>query len=507
MPALTDLLVNPVLSWSVKRATRGNLWRGLQIAYCAWLLIQAVAMFGTIRYASHWDGEWSTPSALQRQRERDEVQTQFLNSYLESLLKYQLVIVIAITPAVTASSLGPEKERGTLLALFCTQLTSWQILAGILIGRLILLVPMIVTIVPALVFILAWTDRDSAPVYLAMLQQAILIAALGSFGILVGIWIRRAADAVVLCYVLLGLAYGLLVSIAALTQATSLLSPIDSLNNLLKDGLNVEFAVHLILWAFLGGVCLRVGLGRLRDVCLEQQDAKPPRRIWAFRPAVGNDPIRWRECYVIGLAPLPFLHFVPRWLAVLGVFVGASALNAVIALQFSPDIPSSLSRFDFAAAIGGVQPRIYDYHSSIGIMGLVFILLGGAIIGVRCGMSVREEKRRNTWDDLLLTAQSFREIITGKMWGILQAVVPYVAAYALPVFLLAWMGGTGTLIAAAAWILLPCAIVFVAALSGIDMVRVPPDMDETRETGAFSYERRSTVVRRKLHKGSAREER
>jgi len=101
---------------------------------------------------------------------------------------------------------------------------------------------------------------------------------------------------------------------------------------------------------------------------------------------------------------------------------------------------------------------------------------------------VAEEKRRNTWDDLLLTAQSFREITTGKMWGILQATLPYLVAYALPVFMLAALGGPGALAVAAMWIILPCAVVFIAALMGIDMLRVPRHMDETREGGAFAFE-------------------
>ena len=74
------------------------------------------------------------------------------------------------------------------------------------------------------------------------------------------------------------------------------------------------------------------------------------------------------------------------------------------------------------------------------------------------------------------------------MWGVLQATVPYLIAYALPVFILAAVGGPGTLLTAGIWIILPCAIVFGAALRGIDMLRVPPDMDETREEGAFWFD-------------------
>jgi hypothetical protein len=87
-----------------------------------------------------------------------------------------------------------------------------------------------------------------------------------------------------------------------------------------------------------------------------------------------------------------------------------------------------------------------------------------------------------------LTAQSFREITSGKMWGILQATVPYIVAYAFPAFLLALAGGPAALFTAATWIILPCAVVLVAAILGIDMLRVPPDMDERRRPGALWFE-------------------
>ncbi len=99
-----------------------------------------------------------------------------------------------------------------------------------------------------------------------------------------------------------------------------------------------------------------------------------------------------------------------------------------------------------------------------------------------------EEKRRNTWHDLLLTANSFREITTGKMWGILQATLPYVVAYALPVMLIAALAEPSALMLAGMWIVLPCVIVLSAALMGIDMLHVPLDMDERQRGGAFSFE-------------------
>jgi hypothetical protein len=245
---------------------------------------------------------------------------------------------------------------------------------------------------------------------------------------------------------------------------------------------------HLAVCAFLGAICLRLGWGRLRKVCVEQHDKKPSRRLWAFRPAVGNNPIRWRECYVIGLAPMPILRIVPRWLALLGVFTFSTAVAGLIPNGLAPGFIAALWKIDLVGAFESLGRNRTEIKESVTLMGLVFILLANLLLGVRCGTSVAEEKRRNTWDDLLLTAQSFRQITTSKMWGVLQAMVPYILAYGLPVFFIAAAGGPSALLTAGMWIILPCAAVFCAALMGIDMVKVPRHMDETREDGAFWFE-------------------
>jgi ABC-2 family transporter protein len=497
MSWLTEALGGPVLAWEVKRATRGNVSRCLLIGYCAWLVIQAVAMFGAFGMApAGSDDRWDLSKRLELYREMYAQQIEFFDHYLVILLQFQLVLIIAIVPAITASSLGQEKERGTLFALFGTQLTSWQILLGKLLGRLILIVPLLLGTLPILVFIATWTGQGLTPIFLALAQEATIAFALGAACLLFAIWIRRTADAVIASYLFLGMAYVFIQGFTASLPEAFWFDPVENLQKLLGEKSRLAFAVHLAVWVLLSAICLRLGWGRLRKACVEQRDRRPPRRLWAFRPPVGDDPIRWRECYVIGLAPLPVLRLVPRWLALLAVFTFSAALAGIIANDFAPGFMAAILRIDLVEALEKLLANKDRIADGTPLMGLVFILLACLLIGVRCGTSVAEEKRRNTWDDLLLTAQSFREITTSKMWGILQATVPYIIAYALPVFFLAALGGTGPLVAAGTFIVLPCAIVFVAALSGIDMVKVPPDMDETQPGGAFWFENNRPKRRR-----------
>lgn len=220
--------------------------------------------------------------------------------------------------------------RGTLFALFGTQMTSRQILLGKLLGRLILILPLVLTTLPALVFIATLAGRALTPLILALIQEAIAAIALGAACLLFGIWIRRATDAIVASYLFLGLAYVIIRGLTASLPGMFWFDPVENLRKLFTEGSWLRFSAHLAVWAFLGAICLRLGWGRLRKVCVEQRDRRPPRRLWAFRPAVGNDPIRWRECYVIGLAPMPILRIVPRWLAVLAVFTFSAAIAGMI---------------------------------------------------------------------------------------------------------------------------------------------------------------------------------
>ena len=483
----TEALGGPVLAWEIKRATRGKLWKWLPIGYWAWLFIEAVALLRAVP-----DALWALPNAplsrLVLFRTMYAQQIEFFDKYLVLLLQFQLVLVSAIIPALTAGCLGHEKERGTLFALFGTALTARQILLGKLLGRLILIVPLVFTTLPVLVFMATLADRGLIPLILALAQEAIVAFALGAACLLFAIWIRKTADAIIASYLFLGLAYLIIRGITASLPEAFWFDPVVNLRALLSGGSWLALVTHLAVWVVLGFICLRLGWGRLRKVCIEQRDKRPSRRLWAFRPPVGNNPIRWRECYVIGLAPIPILRIVPRWLALAAVFTLSTAVAGMIANNLAPGFMAALVQINLGQAFEKLWLQKNKIKEFVPLMGLVFILLANVLIGVRCGTSVAEEKRRNTWDDLLLTAQSFREITTGKMWGVLQATVPYIIAYALPVFFLASVGGPSALFTAVMWIILPCAIVFGAALWGIDMLRVPPDMNETREGGAFWFE-------------------
>jgi ABC-2 family transporter protein len=216
------------------------------------------------------------------------MQMEFLDNYVVLLLQIQLVLVIGIIPAFVASSLGQEKERGTLFALFGTELTSRQILLGKLLGRLIPIMPLVLTTLPALVFMATLTGRGPTPVILALTQEAVFAFAVGAVCLLFGIWIRRAADGVIASYLFLGLAYLVIREFTASLPETFWFDPEENLQKPLNEGPRLVYVFHMAVWACLGLACLRLGWGRLRKVCVEQRDKKRSRRLWAFRPPRGE---------------------------------------------------------------------------------------------------------------------------------------------------------------------------------------------------------------------------
>ncbi len=215
---------------------------------------------------------------------------EFLDRYAVMVLSIQLVLVMGIVPFLSAGSLALEKESGTLFELFGTQLTSQQILLGKLLGRLLMVVPMMSISVPSLVLVVTLGSGELVtPLFLALVQQVIVAFVLGAFCLLFAIWIRRAADAIIAAYVILALAYVLVHGFDGWLQGFCL-DPVTNLHRVLDGEPAGQFVLHLVLWAGVGTLCLRLGWGRLRKVCVEDRDQSLPRRLWAGRPAVGDDP-------------------------------------------------------------------------------------------------------------------------------------------------------------------------------------------------------------------------
>jgi ABC-type Na+ efflux pump permease subunit len=454
---IPQVLGGPILQWELVRGAR-LLWPKM-LRYGYWLLLVVVlCAFAGTSQTEIAHGE----EGLRLLAER----TALAQQVLFFLLCQQLVLILLLTPAVTAGALGHEKERGTLAALFGTELSSRQIVTGKLLGRLAVLGHTGLAGLPALLFLAVLSELGIGRLLLALAQVAVLTFFLASVSLLCSVWTRRTSDAILACYATIVLGFIVVMAIGGEFWLPDWLNPVEMLLAIGQPGAPVPLmalALHLTAWVAVGFACLALAVAQLRSACLNQLEKRPGRWLWAFRPRVADDPVRWRERFVLGLAPLPWLRGVPTWMALLGVFSFSAILAGTSLDAMVPGFFQLLREGHWERAYAMLQHPLGErVGSEIAVSGVILVLLGVPVVGVRCATSIKEEKRRKTWEDLVLTPLPLEQILWSKMWGVLQAAFPYVAIYALPMFGVATLGGALAVFWAAVWVV-GASLAFVAA--------------------------------------------
>lgn len=476
------LFGGPILTREVRRATRGLLPSLLRYAFIALLCVEIVMLEEErTRFESYRaEGLWARralpegyliprfaptlPADLFEFHRQDAIAAVTDSGrYVSFLLHQLLVVLLVLTPAFTAGAIVHERERDTLQALFGTELRSREIVVGKVLGRLIALGVSVAAVLPPLAFATVLSDIPVWRVVLALVEAALLAYALASACLLVSLWTRRPTDAVIGCYATMVVTF-LLGQVAwSSVTAPGVLALIDTLNPLAALGHLLDAAgafqpltvlCHLAFWAAAGTLCLAATAACVRPVAKRQAEKQAPRWLWALRPPVGNNPVRWREQYVLGLAPIGVLRLVPRWMGRLGVLtfsliLAGDALGHVVGTH----VYRLLQDGEFAAVrVLLSRPRLEPLSNALNLMGAFLLILTSATVGLRCGGSIAEEKRRKTWEDLILTPMTLGEILRGKYEGVMRAAVLPVAVYSLPMFALSALGGWEAVCHAGAWV-------------------------------------------------------
>jgi hypothetical protein len=341
----------------------------------------------------------------------------------EFLLPLEYLLILLLAPALTAGAITEEKTAGSLQLLLAAGLTSWDILMGKLLGRLLPLLFVLLTCLPMLCLGAALADQPAAALAAMILAPFLILYAVGAVGLLVSVWSRTTNQAFLGVY-LLG---------SALTLAIWWFgSPLRWLDPFslppLSGGLSGQEMLGRLLgfvagWGSILALCLTLGAWLLRPAYLAQTSAGGRRggRGAPRRPAVGNDPLCWKERYLDGLAPSVTLRWVPRWFG-LGLVTVVSALFLWVLCLPLP-VPAS-----------GPSPSAGKYTMQVLLFlhGLLTALSFGWLVGVRAAGAVTTEVQQGTWEPLLLTDLEAREVVRGKHRGILRAFYPYLAAALVP---------------------------------------------------------------------------
>jgi hypothetical protein len=221
-----------------------------------------------------------------------------------------------------------------------------------------------------------------------------------------------------------------------------------------------------IAWGSICVLCLGLAVWRLRPAYQRQLEGvalgKRPIAV-APRPPVGDDPLRWKECFVEGVAPVPILRRVPRRAGILLVFVLSLLLLAPVALwcRYPAGLPWNGGA---PAPPESVRARA---EAAFLLLGLAAGLCAALVVGVRCSSAVSGEQARQTWDPLLLTGLGLWPILRGKVDGVRAAVWPYSLAFALPTLVVALLHGVPALFWSACTLVLGWQLICFMAGVGI----------------------------------------
>jgi ABC-type transport system involved in multi-copper enzyme maturation permease subunit len=370
--------------------------------------------------------------------------------FAETYLSQQMLLLLLITPAFVAGAVTDEKRRGTMQYLLTTDLESRHIILGKLVGRLAQVFLVLLAGLPLFALLAGFGGVTPITIAFSVLVLVLPVFGLAAGALLASVWCRQTRDAV-LAFYLVCVAVGLLVY--RVGGVFLYIDPLYVLNPAWGAAGSLDLAeasrrliISSIIWGVVGGVCAALAAARLRPAYIRELESIRPERLdWsaADREPIDDEPVRWRERNVEGLAPNPTLRRVPQWLAILLIATLTTASSLYILYR---SIPAGVSGDDVLRALLQLNVRkvavlLQDATTGFLIQAVVVMLIASLIVGIRCSGAVTSEREKQTWEAVLLTPLSAKQIIRGKMWGIMGASYWYLLAYAAPAVTLSVFGG------------------------------------------------------------------
>jgi ABC-type transport system involved in multi-copper enzyme maturation permease subunit len=439
-------MIGPVLACELLLGSRRGRQHLFRRILTGWLIAQLLIFYWLYFLEVRFLGAWQAGSA------NPEATSRFATGLISKLLWQEVFILLLATPAFVAGAITDEKTRGTLQYLLTADITPWEIVVGKLVGRLAQVLILVLAALPVLSFLGIFAGLT--PLAIALLVPVLLMPlfALGAISILASVWVRQTREAVLAVYVT-----GLL-AIGGLSLADQLwwFDPLRVLEPAWGDQVEwKELALRSLLsaalWGSIGFLCLGLAGWRLRPAYLGQLqgEGRPRKPRWwrGRRTPVSDDPVRWKERHIDGVAPFAVLRAIPRWIGV--VSVGAATLLSSLAILVA-HLPQNITLSEAGRALTHLDLARLSVDPAAGSVflyqDLIALLIATLIVAVRCSGAVTGEREKQTWEALLLTPLPMQQLIQGKLWGIIGASTPYLLAYAIPALALAACAGGWTLL-------------------------------------------------------------
>ncbi|MFO0844122.1 MAG: ABC transporter permease subunit [Gemmataceae bacterium] len=372
----------------------------------------------------------------------------------------QALLAFLAVPVFCCGAVVDEKRQGTLQYLLLTEVEPRHFLVGKLVGRLAQTGLWLLAGLPPFALLAGFGGVEPTTLAVLAAGLAVPLFAVAAASLLASVWCRQTRDAVVAVYgllvagwlvTLLGGPFACLNPLWALEPAWGAAGSLDLPEAYRRLGLScaVYGAIGL---TFLVTAAATLERAYLREV----EDVRRDRLRWysTEREPIDDEPIRWREQHVEGLALNPTLRRTPHWLAILAV---AAATTASSLLILDRSLAPGATGIDLMQAllqlnVRGVSALMPGASGGFLLQGVVVMLLASLVVGVRCAGALTQERERGTWEAVLLTPLSARQIVHGKLWGIVRASAWYLLAYAAPAVTFSALGGPLALTYTLAWL-------------------------------------------------------
>ena len=402
-------LFGPLFRYELARLARRGAQPKFRAAFAALLLI---ALF--LAYLAAFPG--TTPLQLLTDLNQPlsiDAGSRFGESFVSAFLLIQIVIVLLVTPAITAGAIGEDKDRGALELLLTTSLTSTEIVVGKLAARLVFVGSLLLTGLPVVTLVTFFGGVDIGQLAAGYAIALFSVLSLGAVSLFLSVMTKTLGSAILRAYmfVLICSLFGIM---CACFYYPAFASPI-AVTWVLLNGwprfiaptgpadpvelVGAYAAVHSVIAAlFIALSVRRVRYAGAAPIPTPPKRPRPSVRRYEERPNLlserheprervnspprigDSNPLLWKERHFGGFFPeLPSLFGFP----------GVLMMGGLLMLAFC----CCLSRF-------GVM---------LGFVGSVLV------VGVGTAASVARERQRGTLESLLTLPVERRDLLWAKL--------------------------------------------------------------------------------------------
>jgi ABC-type Na+ efflux pump permease subunit len=466
-------MVGPILHQEMLLGARRNRLHVLRWLYATLLVIEVLGLWFAFQMDEFQQARLNTMTYKTRAYNKTSAPEVIGERFAILFVRQQMILLLLITPAFVAGAITDEKRSGTLQYLLLTDLESRHIILGKILARLAQVGLVMLGGLPLFALLAGFGGIQPITILFAVAVLVMPLFGLASASLLTSVLFKQTRDAVLALYVV-GLVGGLL--LYTIGGPLNYLDPIFTLapawgpvGSLDLGEAGRRLAVSAVAWGLIGGSCLVLAAARLLPTYIRELESIRPEWFSHGREPVEDEPVRWRESHVEGLAPIAAMRRVPRWLAIT-LIAGLTTLSSLGILWWAKD--SRASTADVLRACMELNVRkaaslLPEANSGFWVQGLVAMFLASLVVGIRCSGSIAVEREKQTWEAVLLTPMTAKQIVRGKLWGVMGASFWYLLAYAGPAVTLSAFGGPLALCYTVLWIAVTVLAMYFIGAAGL----------------------------------------